>query len=168
MTVTFNTVCAQGDVLIRRVDHIPSDARSVNPENGALIVTHSETGHHHVMVLDRETETPAVQMFGDKNNPLIAWLKVNRPTALEHMRPHDTHEPIMFGPGIYEVRRQRESLLINAVGQFVGLRVGVLHHLQLRVHIVHEMQDDRLRPLHPCTAAHGGLCQHAGQPVHSQ
>lgn len=42
------------------------------------------------------------------DNPLIAWLEVNRPTALEHLRPHDTHEPIMFGPGIYEVRRQRE------------------------------------------------------------
>lgn len=105
---TFQTICAQGDVLIRRVTAMPSDVSPVTAERGEIIVTHSETGHHHVMVLDRETETPAVEMFSSRDNPLIAWLKVNRPTALEHRRPHDTHEPIMFGAGLYEVRRQRE------------------------------------------------------------
>lgn len=105
---TFNNICAQGDVLMRRVKSIPKTALPVTHVNGEVIVTHSETGHHHVMVLDQETETPAVEMFSAKDNPLIAWLKVNRPTALEHRRPHDTHEPIMFEPGIYEVRRQRE------------------------------------------------------------
>lgn len=28
--------------------------------------------------------------------------------AIEQKRPYDTHAPIMFEPGIYEVRRQRE------------------------------------------------------------
>jgi len=79
----------------------------VEPANGRVIVTHSETGHDHVMVLSRADPIPAVQMFSG-GNPLIAWLQVNRPTPLEHLRPHDTHEPIMFEPGIYEVRRQRE------------------------------------------------------------
>ena len=37
-----------------------------------------------------------------------AWIKVNRPTVLEHQRPHDTHAPIKFAKGVYEVRRQRE------------------------------------------------------------
>lgn len=105
---TFKNICAQGDVLIRRVKDMPSDAQPVAPSSGEIIVTHSETGHHHVMVLDRKAETPAVEMFSDRNNPLVAWLKVNRPTALEHKRPHDTHESIMFESGIYEVRRQRE------------------------------------------------------------
>jgi hypothetical protein len=41
---------------------------------------------------------------------MVAWIKVNRPVALEHLRPHDTHEPIMFTPGVYEVRRQREHM----------------------------------------------------------
>jgi hypothetical protein len=104
---TFDKVCAQGDVLIRRVCSIPKSAVSVMPTDGHVIVTHSETGHHHVMVLDRE-DAPAVEMFSATDNPLLAWIKVNRPTALEHQRPHDTHEPIMFEPGIYEVRRQRE------------------------------------------------------------
>lgn len=105
---TFDKTCAQGDVLFRKVSTIPADAILVAATVGEIIVTHSETGHHHVMVLDRDAEVPAVEMFSAKDNPLLAWLKVNRPTALEHRRPHDTHEPIMFGVGIYEVRRQRE------------------------------------------------------------
>ena len=105
---TFTNICAQGDVLIRRVDAIPADAAPVAAENGAIIVTHSETGHHHIMVLDHDEVTPAVEMFSAVDNPLLAWIKVNRPTALEHRRSFDTHEPIMFEPGTYEVRRQRE------------------------------------------------------------
>lgn len=104
---TFQKVCAQGDVLIRRVKAIPTNVAPVHPVDGAVIVTHSETGHHHVMVLDR-ADDPAVEMFSSTDNPLLAWIKVNRPTALDHKRPHDTHESILFEPGIYEVRRQRE------------------------------------------------------------
>lgn len=104
---TFDKVCAQGDVLIRRIDCIPRGVKPVVADKGRVVVTHSETGHDHVMVLDRKRGKPAVVMYqGD--NPLVAWLEVNRPTALEHLRPHDTHEPIMFGVGVYEVRRQRE------------------------------------------------------------
>lgn len=107
----FTNICAQGDVLIRRVDSIPSAAVAVLPVDGQIIVTHSETGHHHVMTLDKpraKTSAPAVEMFARSDNPLIAWLRVNRPTALVHQRPHDTHQPILFGEGLYEVRRQRE------------------------------------------------------------
>lgn len=104
---TFSNICAQGDVLIRRVSTLPDRVLSVEPENNEIIVTHSETGHHHVMVLD-SNDDPAVEMFSSLDNPLLAWIKVNRPTALEHRRPHDTHEPILFAPGVYEIRRQRE------------------------------------------------------------
>lgn len=105
---TFDKISAQGDVLFRKVSKMPLDVMPVAVTDGELIITHSETGHHHVMVLDRDAEVPAVEMFNSKDNPLLAWIKVNRPTTLEHRRPHDTHEPIMFGVGIYEVRRQRE------------------------------------------------------------
>ena len=105
----FKNICAQGDVLIRRVDAIPANAKRVDPDGKHIVVTHSETGHNHVMVLDREVaDVPAVEMFQDPANALLAWIKVNRPTALEHRRPHDTHEPILFSEGTYEVRRQRE------------------------------------------------------------
>lgn len=102
----FVDVAAQGDVMFRRVDAIPASAKEVPAKNGVVVITHSETGHDHVMVLDR-LDDPAVLMFSGEN-PLIAWIKVNRPTALEHKRSFDTHEPIMFPAGIYEVRRQRE------------------------------------------------------------
>jgi hypothetical protein len=106
---TFEKICAQGDVMIIRRDALPVGTNPVAAENGSVVVTHSETGHHHSFVLDRPkgNTKPAVEMFST-DNPLIAWIKVNRPTALEHLRPHDTHEPIMFGVGVYEVRRQRE------------------------------------------------------------
>ena len=103
---TFSKSCAQGDVLIRRVDSLPVDVKELAASNGEVIVTHSETGHHHVMVLDREAE-PNVRMFQGSDD-LLAWLKIDRPTALEHRRDFDTHEPIMFPPGVYEVRRQGE------------------------------------------------------------
>lgn len=106
---TFDTTCAQGDVHFTKIAALPAGVKPVDPDKGRVVVTHSETGHDHVMVLDRPPADapPAVQMYGG-DNPLVAWLEVNRPTALEHLRPHDTHEPIMFEPGLYEVRRQQE------------------------------------------------------------
>lgn len=106
---TFQNCCAQGDVMLVRRDALPSGLKPIAAENGRIVVTHSETGHNHEMVLDKPNgkAKPAVVMYST-DNPLIAWLEVNRPTALEHLRPHDTHEPIMFGVGVYEVRRQRE------------------------------------------------------------
>lgn len=106
---TFQVTAAQGDVCFRRVERLPKrELIEVKPTGGVLVITHSETQHDHVMVLDRDTTEPAVRMYGDADNPLIAWLEVNRPTALEHKRDFDTHEPIMFDKGVYEIRRQRE------------------------------------------------------------
>ena len=99
----FNNVCAQGDVYIRRVNmEIPKNAVEVKPEGNYIIVTHSETGHHHVM------EKEKVKMYNLPDSIMKCLLVVNDPVALEHLRDYDTHEPIMFGPGTYEVTRQRE------------------------------------------------------------
>lgn len=103
----FMNSAAQGDVMFRRAEKLPDGLTPIAPIDGRVIVTHSETGHHHVMVLDRDNEGASVEMYAT-DNPLVSWLKVNRPTSLEHCRPHDTHEPILFAPGVYEVRRQRE------------------------------------------------------------
>jgi hypothetical protein len=104
---TFQKVAAQGDVAFRRVDRLPDGLTEVSAEKGEIIVTHSETGHHHTMVLDGEANKPNVRMYSG-DNPLLAWLEVSRPSVLGHKRSFDTHEPILFSPGIYEVRRQRE------------------------------------------------------------
>ena len=100
--VTFKNVCAQGDIYIRRVDSLPANVVESAPEQGRHIVTHSETGHHHVMVADR------VKMFTLPDSIMDIFLQVEEPTVLEHLRPHDTHAPIKFESGIYHVRRQRE------------------------------------------------------------
>lgn len=101
-------IVAQGDILILPTHEIPGRAAAVPREGGRLIVTHSETGHHHV--IDR----PRVDMWADPSDPLVAWLEVHGEESLPqvaelvHERPHDTHETIGLPPGIYEVRRQRE------------------------------------------------------------
>lgn len=98
----FKNVCAQGDIYITRIASLPDGVVRVSPENGSVIVTHSETGHHHVMLAER------VKMWSIPDSIMEVFLTVEADTSLEHLREHDTHEPIMFSPGIYHVRRQRE------------------------------------------------------------
>lgn len=99
----FQRVCAQGDVYITKLDgKLPSNLKEVKPENNRLIVTHSETGHHHVM------DATKARMYELPDDIMKCLLVVNDPVALEHLRHFDTHEPIMFQPGNYLVRRQRE------------------------------------------------------------
>lgn len=99
---TFNNVCAQGDIYIRRIDTLPNNAIEVKPENGFCIVTHSETGHNHVM------EATKVKMYSLPDSIMDCLLVVDEPSTLDHLRAHDTHEPILFDKGTYHIRRQRE------------------------------------------------------------
>ena len=99
---TFENVCAQGDIYIRRIAALPAGTEIVPSENGVVIVTHSETGHHHVM------DASAVTLRRLPDSLMDCLLVVSRPTELRHLRAHDTHEPILFQPGTYAVRRQRE------------------------------------------------------------
>lgn len=99
---TFKNSAAQGDVYFRRVESMPAGVVEVAPENGVLIVTHSETGHNHVM------EATKARMYSLPDSIMDCFLVVNDPVALEHLRSYDTHEPILFDKGTYHVRRQRE------------------------------------------------------------
>jgi hypothetical protein len=103
---------AQGDVLFRRIDKLPSDVKPGAATNGAYVVAHSETGHNHVVM-----ERPGVQYFSamDELKAMLdgkpaAYLVVtgDEPAAVEHQRSFDTHGTIGLSPGIWEVRRQRE------------------------------------------------------------
>lgn len=94
---------AQGDVLFTRIDALPEGVKAVKAEeNGEHIVTHSETGHHHVM------DSEHVNLFEAANDPFVMYLVVDEPTNLRHLRDVDTHETINFPPGTYRVNRQRE------------------------------------------------------------
>lgn len=99
---TFISVCAQGDVYVTRIPDLPAGAVPVPPEGDHVVVTHSETGHHHVM------DAGSVTMYRLPDSIMDCLLVVRSPTALKHLRAYDTHEPIMFEPGVYHVRRQRE------------------------------------------------------------
>ena len=104
MTKTFKNTAAQGDLLLRRINVLPSSLTEVYPENGKFTLAHSETGHNHtVKVKD------GIKFYSNDNDPFIAYLVVDNTKCLvEHERDFDTHESIEIPEGIYEIRRQRE------------------------------------------------------------
>lgn len=104
--INVRRMAAQGDVLFRRVESIPTQVWE-QPREGPLVVAHSETGHHHVI------ESQDARLFGSLD-PQVAYLKLEAPFAdVVHERPYDTHETLrLLGdehkPAYYEIRRQRE------------------------------------------------------------
>ena len=94
----------QGGVMLRRIAKMPEgEFVEVKPQNGRLIVEHSETGHHHVIENSR-----AAQLLINKTNALFGVLKVAEACELRHLRNFDTHGPFMLERGLYEVRHKRE------------------------------------------------------------
>lgn len=103
---TFTRIAAQGDFIIIKIDEIPENVDNYAPENGQFVIAHSETGHNHVMVMDRVTA------FKPKNTEerdlYDLFLNVKEPTEIVHLRSFDTHESLLVPAGNYHVRRQRE------------------------------------------------------------
>lgn len=99
----FTKQAAQGDVLFEKIDRLPEGLKPATPDGQYHIVTHSETGHSHV-VLERHA-----QLLIDETNQFIAYIKANDNCEIKHLRDHDTHESIALNKGdIVRVRRQRE------------------------------------------------------------
>lgn len=103
MTKLFDTIAAQGDFLIRKIDALPDGVAEVAAENGKHIVAHSETGHHHVIAAQ------GVRAYRAPAPSLLLFLVVDTPQPITHLRDWDTHEALqMREPGVYEIRPQRE------------------------------------------------------------
>ena len=98
----FTKQAAQGDMLITKIDQAPLDATLTRPEKGVYILAHSETGHHHVISADH------AKVYAAANDPFIAFMIVEHPSTLTHLRSFDTHAPITIAPGTYQINRQRE------------------------------------------------------------
>ena len=104
---TATKMAAQGDVLFRRVPKVPDGYKQAE-RKGPLIVSHSETGHHHAIHDDN------VRMMEPVNpgDGLVCYLQMDGTHVdVVHHRSYDTHETIrLIGmPGdVWEVRRQRE------------------------------------------------------------
>jgi hypothetical protein len=102
---------AQGDMLVIPGGTIPANAVEVPRENGAVIVTHSESGHHHSI------HDANVSMWAVPGDQFTAWIKVKAPHAdIVHHRAWDTHETLRLlndeskGTTVYEIKRQREPI----------------------------------------------------------
>jgi hypothetical protein len=106
---TFKNKAAQGDLIILRVKKFPSNLIPVNPVDGRFVVAHSETGHDHVMVMERPG---TVRAFKDKDTKDVdlykMFFEVDAETPIEHLRSFDTHETLQVSPGKYMIIRQRE------------------------------------------------------------
>lgn len=99
------TLGAQGEVRMYRIDAIPSDARPVQKDRGMWIIGQSETHHDHVLEAER------VQVFEAPAAPegmRVLYALLETPGQLKHLRGHDTHEPHAFQPGAYMFRTDRE------------------------------------------------------------
>jgi hypothetical protein len=103
---------AQGDFIIFRINKIPDNLKMEKMEtrNGAYVVAHSETGHDHVMVADRDIATvvDAYQAFDDNKKLYRMFFDVDSPVEIKHLRTFDTHATLTVDKGIYEARSQRE------------------------------------------------------------
>lgn len=103
---TFTKMAAQGDFIILRINDIPDDVEKFEAENGHYVIAHSETGHNHVMVMDR------VEAYKPKNvanaDLYELFLNVKSPTEIVHLRSFDTHESLLVDEGNYVIKRQRE------------------------------------------------------------
>jgi hypothetical protein len=106
---TFTRMAAQGDSMLIRIDNFPENLERIEPnEHNQIVVAHSETGHHHVLLADRVI---AYKPAGVKEVDLYEmFLSVEAPTELNHLRAFDTHETLLVPPGKYTVRRQREYI----------------------------------------------------------
>ena len=108
---TFKNMAAQGDFIIMRVSKFPKNLEKINPVNGVYTVAHSETGHNHVMVMERP-ET--VQAFKDKDTKdadlYELFFQLDEPATIEHQRSFDTHEALQVPAGKYVIKRQREYI----------------------------------------------------------
>jgi hypothetical protein len=103
--LNFDKTAAQGEIYIRRIDAIPSDAEPFKSENGKFVIGHSESGHNHTMLMEHAVVSRA------KNAPAgmtVLYALLDGPNALIHERGYDTHEPIALQPGMYEFRSGRE------------------------------------------------------------
>ncbi len=104
------TIAAQGEIKLRRLSENgaaspPANFTPIAPEGRHIVVGHSETGHHHV--IDRERASAFVADRAPEGMRILRLI-VAQPTALMHLREHDTHAPIDLAPGEYEARIGRE------------------------------------------------------------
>ena len=99
-------IAQQGEAKVYRINQIPAGITTMDVDrvsSGAAIISHSESGHHHVLNCDSVVERTDNVPTGMR----ILFAIVTAPADLrqEAAAPHD---PVTLDPGVYEFRIQRE------------------------------------------------------------
>lgn len=96
---------AQGEITIIRIDSVPGGIETTPAERTArgAIISHSESGHHHVLtggdVMERTVGVPAGMR--------VLYAILTEPAALIQ-DAHSPHGGYDLAPGVYEFRCARE------------------------------------------------------------
>ena len=90
-----------GEIILKKIDKIPDTAKLIE-KSSSVIVGHSETGHHHVAVAEREQ---AIELYEDNGK---VYLSFSSNTKLEHQKASEQHKTQIFKQGYY-IREVRES-----------------------------------------------------------
>lgn len=85
----------QGDVLLRRINELPTDCKEVARKNGRIEVMHGEQGHTHAI-------DDIDAMFYEKAGKF--YLKAIKPVNLVH----EEHGAQVIEPGIWEIGQVKE------------------------------------------------------------
>ncbi|MGB1214815.1 MAG: hypothetical protein ACPG4X_15725 [Pikeienuella sp.] len=101
------TAFAQGEIYARKIDNLPDGLKPFTEKDtaGAWIISHSESGHHHVIdapgvtVMERTLDVP--------EGMRILYAIVEEPTSLKQ-NAANAHEAHDMPPGVYEMRISRE------------------------------------------------------------
>lgn len=93
-------IVRQGDVLLVRVDALPEDARPEQVDSQRVVLAEGEaTGHAHVV------QSPRASLYrSDAWEQRFLVVTGRQPTLLRH----EEHNPLEVGPGVWEIRQQRE------------------------------------------------------------
>jgi len=99
-------IAQQGEAKVYRITTLPAGMTTTAVErtaSGAAIISHSESGNHHVLdcdtVMERTDNVPAGMR--------VLYAIVSAPTCLRQDAAVP-HQPVSLDPGIYEFRVQRE------------------------------------------------------------
>lgn len=103
-------IAQQGEAKVFKISEAPADFSSLAPladttETGLPIISHSESGHHHV--LDRPDIEVRERTENVPTGMRILYAIVKEPTALKQ-NANVPHQPVNLEPGLYEFRIQRE------------------------------------------------------------
>lgn len=92
----------QGDVYLIPIKAVPENALPIGPEKGRFTITHSESGHDHV-IMDR---ADIRQFSGMDIFRGFLVIEGDEPAELIHLREHHTHAPQFIEPGAWLIQRQ--------------------------------------------------------------